>query len=105
MVFELTGQTIVLSTATLWALYQCICWVMDRYQIGEKRKEYFLIKESTKATMREVIRNTHKDAIKAGSIDEDELQHIEEVYAIYHSLKGNGTGDRWMKEIRELPRR
>ena len=105
MVFELTGGTIVLSAASLWALYQCICWIMDRYQIGEKRKEYFLMKESNKMLMREVIRNAHKEAIEAGFIDEDELGHIEEVYAIYHKLKGNGTGDRWINEIRQLPRK
>ena len=105
MVFELTGGTIVISAATLWAIYQAICWVMDRYHIGEKRKEYYLMKESNKALMRDVIRNAHREAIMDGSIDEDELEHLEEVYSIYHALNGNGTGDRWMNELRSLPRK
>lgn len=105
MVFELTGTTIVVSAATLWALYQGICWIMDRYQIGEKRKEYYLMKEANKMMMRELIRNAHKEAKEEGCIDEDELGHIEEVYSIYHNLKGNGTGDRWIDEIRKLKRK
>ena len=105
MVFELTGGTIVISAAAIWALYQAVCWILDRYHIGEKRKEYFLMKESNKVLMREVIRNAHKEATAAGYIDEDELGHIEEVYSIYHASKGNGTGDRWIHEIRQLPRK
>lgn len=105
MVFELTGETIVVSASVLWALYQCICWVLDRYQIGTKRKEYYLMKEANKLMMREVIRNAHIEAITNGFIDEDELQHLEEVYHIYHSLNGNGTGDRWIQEIRNLKRK
>lgn len=105
MTFEVTGTSVIFLTATIWALYKGICWVMDRYRIGEKRKEYYLLKESNKLTMREFIRNAHKQGIAAGYIDEDELEHIEEVYSTYHALKGNGTGDRWMKEIRELKRK
>lgn len=105
MVFELTGQTIVISGAALWALYQAVCWLMDRYHIGEKRKEYYLMKESNKLMMREVLRNAHKEAIEEHTIDEDELMHVEEVYHIYHELKGNGTGDRWIQELRQLERK
>ena len=105
MVFELTGTTIVVSAATLYSLYQAICWILDRYHIGEKRKEYYLMKEANKNMMRELIRTAHKDAITARVIDEDELEHIESVYETYHALGGNGTGDRWMRELRSLARK
>ena len=105
MTVILTPQTIVVSIATLFALYKGVCWVLDRYQIGEKRKEYALMREANQALMREVIRTAHKESIAAGAIDEDELEHIENVYAIYSALGGNGTGARWMDELRNLPRR
>lgn len=105
MVYELSGQTIVFSAASLWALYQAICWILDRYHIGEKRKEYYLMKEANKAIMRDLIRRTHNEAVDANEIDEDELEHVENVHSIYHDLGGNGTGDRWMEELRKLPRK
>lgn len=105
MIFELTGTTIVVSAATLWTIYQGICWIMDRYHIGERRKEYYLMREANKVLMREAIRTAHRDAMAANYIEEDELEHVEEVYSVYHSLKGNGTGDRWMQEIRQLERK
>jgi hypothetical protein len=54
--------------------------------------------------MRELIRTSHRDAVAAGWIDEDELEHVEKVYSVYHALGGNGTGDRWMAELRQLRR-
>ena len=52
MVLELTGQTIVISVATLYALYQALCWILDRYNIGQKRKEYRLMQQASKNMMR-----------------------------------------------------
>lgn len=55
--------------------------------------------------MREIIRmNHHQHVTLDGFIDEDELEHIEKVYESYHALGGNGTADRWIRELRELPR-
>lgn len=105
MVFELTGTTVVVSAATLWSVYKAICWLMDRYQIGRKRKDYHLLQKSNKIMMRQMIRDAHREYMAAGVIDEDELEHLEDVYSVYHSLGGNSSGDRWMKEIRKLPRK
>ena len=63
------------------------------------------MQEANKALMRDLIRRTHSEAKAANYIDEDELEHIENVYSIYHDLGGNGTGDRWMEELRKLPRK
>ena len=105
MVFELTGQTIVISAGAIWALYQAVCWIMDRYNIGQKRKQYRLMQQANKNMMRQLIRTAHKQFVADGGIDEDQLEHIEQVYQVYHSLGGNGTADRWIKELRELKRK
>ena len=105
MVFELTGQTIVISAGAIWALYQAVCWIMDRYNIGQKRKQYRLMQQANKNMMRQLIRNAHKQFCGLGQIDEDELEHIEQVYQVYHSLGGNGTANRWINELRELKRK
>lgn len=55
--------------------------------------------------MREVIRSAHKDALKDGFIDEDELEHVEKVYECYHELGGNSVADRWIDELRKIERR
>lgn len=44
--------------------------------------------------MREIIRTAHRDFTKAGCIDEDELEHIEQVFSVYTKLNGNGTAKR-----------
>lgn len=105
MVIELSLANVIAAISITYGVYQSICWLLDRYHIGEKRKEYQLIKESNKVLMREVIRSAHIEYMAQDWIDEDELEHLEKVYALYHNLKGNGTGDRWMKELRELPRK
>ena len=105
MVYELSGQTIVISFATLYALYQAICWIMDRYNIGQKRKQYRLMQQANKNMMRQLIRNAHKQFVAEGAIDEDQLEHIEQVYQTYHQLGGNGTADRWISQLRELKRK
>lgn len=93
------------ALAAMFALYQSICWLLDRYKIGAKRKEHSLLMSAQMNMMRELLRTTHKDAMQDGYIDEDELEHVEKVYHVYHELGGNGTGDRWMEELRRLPRR
>ena len=104
MVFEVSGQTIFISVSVLYALYQAICWIMDRYNIGGKRKQYKLMQQANKNMMRQLLRNAHKQFVAQGCIDEDELEHIEQVYQTYHQLGGNGTANRWISQLRDLKR-
>lgn len=101
---EINGQTLVVSIAGLFAVYKAICFILDRYGIGRKRQEYILLARSNQQLIRELIRNAHKQFIPKGQIDQDELEHIEQVYQIYHQLGGNGTASRWMDELRGLKR-
>ena len=101
MTIELPTLGAVMAAFTL---YQSVCWLLDRFQIGEKRKQHALLMSAQMNMMRELLRSAHKEAQQQGSIDEDELEHIEKVWQTYHSLGGNGTGDRWIQEIRALPR-
>ena len=94
----------VAAILAAFSLYQSVCWLLDRYSVGEKRKERKLLMEAQMNMMRELIRTSHRDATAQGFIDEDELEHVEKVYNVYHALGGNGTGDRWMVELRQLRR-
>lgn len=94
----------VAAILAAFSLYQAVCWLLDRYNVGEKRKERKLLIEALMNMMRELIRTAHKDAISQGFIDEDELEHVEKIYNVYQALGGNGTGDRWMEELRQLRR-
>ena len=104
MVIELTGQTLVISLSSILAIYKFLCYLSDRYGLTKKAKEYQLMKIANKNLMREVIRTTHKDAMKEKKITEEELEHIEQVYDTYSKLGGNGTAQRWIEEIRSLKR-
>ncbi len=60
---------------------------------------------ANKNMMRQLIRQAHKEFTAEGAIDEDQLQHIQQVYQVYHALGGNGTADRWINELRDLKRK
>lgn len=51
---------------TLFALYKAVCFVMDRYSVGDKRKMIKANMEGTRNSMREIIRIAHHDHIAAG---------------------------------------
>ncbi len=104
MTIELTGQTLVISLSSVIAIYKFLCYLSDRYELTKRAKEYQLLKVANKNLMREVIRTTHRDAMAARKIDEDELEHVEQVYDTYSKLGGNGTAQRWIDEIRQLKR-
>lgn len=94
MTFTIDAETLGIVIAFLGSVYKAITYLLDKYKVGSKRKENQLIKMGYKNMQREIIRTAHRDFTKAGSIDEDELEHIEQVYEIYHSLGGNGTAKR-----------
>lgn len=105
MVITFSGATLTVTGASLIAIYKVVMMLLDKFKVGEKRKEYHLMKEANLCLMREVIRDNHREWTEKGYIDDDELEHIESVYKVYEGLGGNGTGARWMKELRKLPRK
>ena len=100
-----TYEGVVAAVTSLWVLYKAVCFIMDRYHLGENRKRKWLMEKGMCNLMRETIRQAHQSYTTAGYIEEDELSHIEKVWNVYHSLGENGTADRWMQEIIALPRR
>lgn len=72
-------REILSVAAAILALYQSVCWLLDRYQIGSRRKQRALLMSAQMNMMRELLRSMHREAKAAGSIDEDELEHIEKV--------------------------
>lgn len=101
---QFTYEELVAALGSIWALYKALCYIADRYNIGQKRKESKLLKQANMNMMKEIIRLEHKDFMRQGWVDSDELEHIERVYELYHELGGNGSGTRMMEDLRKLPR-
>ncbi len=101
---QFTYEALFGALGSLWAFYKALCWIADRYNIGQKRKEAQLVKQSHVAMLRELIRLEYKEDMRQGFVDSEELEHVEKLYELYHSLGGNGTATRWMEELRNLPR-
>ena len=104
IIVEITYASVLGAIGTAFAAYKAVCFVMDRYGIGERRKESKLMRDGMRNMMRELIRQAHSNYHSRGWIEEDELEHIEKVNETYRSLGGNGTAARWMKELENLPR-
>lgn len=95
----------MIAVSTVFTVYKGICWILDRYEVGKKRKLSKALATASRNNMREILRiNHHQYAEIDGFITEDSLEHIEQVYDTYHCLGGNGTATRWMNEMRQLPR-
>ena len=104
MTLEISFATILGAAAIIWGAYQGVCWILDRYNVGKRRKESKLLRDANRNMMRELIRASHHEFLGKGYIREDELEHIEKINETYHQLGGNGTAARWMTELRNLPR-
>lgn len=105
MTIELNLQTILFAVGILWALYQGICYLADRYGLGKKRQEARMFREANMCLMREVIRWNYREYVMGkGVIDTDDLAHIEQVFEVYQSLGGNGSAKRQVEELRQLPK-
>lgn len=49
------------------------------------------------------IRERHADAMRHGWLHPNEKRVLERLYSAYHSIGGNGTGTKMIKDIRRLP--
>ena len=101
---QFSYEALIGALGSIWAFYKGLCWLADRYNWGQKRKEEKLFKQANMNMMKEIIRLEHRDFMRQGWVDNDELEHIEKVYELYHALGGNGSGTRMMDDLRKLPR-
>lgn len=101
MIIQLNLQTILFAAGILWALYQGICFLADRYGWSKKRQDVQLYKDADMVILREIIRWNYSDyVLKNIPIDADHLAHLEQVYDIYTKLGGNGSATRQIEELR-----
>ena len=49
-----------------------------------------------------ILKDLHRDAVRRGWIDLDELEEAQEVYAAYAELGGNGAGTRIINDLRGM---
>ena len=101
MIIQLNLQTILFAVGILWALYQGICFLADRYGWSKKRQDVQLYKDADMVILREILRWNYSDyVLKNIPIDADHLAHLEQVYDIYTKLGGNGSATRQIEELR-----
>lgn len=55
--------------------------------------------------MRRELRELHEKHVSEGFITSEQLGEFEEIYEVYHSLGGNGTGTVWKNDVEKLERR
>lgn len=77
--------------------------LLYRVQNTDKKK-----KNGDKAMMilmRRELRLLHEKWMEKGYVTDTALGEFEEIYEIYHSLGGNGTGTVWKTDLENLERR
>ena len=49
------------------------------------------------------LKNIHEQAVRQGGLTVADRKHLENVYAAYHGLGGNGTGTRLHEDAMKMP--
>lgn len=49
------------------------------------------------------LKNIHEQAVRQGGLTVADRKHLENVYAAYHGLGGNGTGTRLYEDAMKMP--
>ena len=52
--------------------------------------------------LRYMLQRYHTEYMLQEFITTEQYRNFEEIYNVYHSLKGNGTATKWFDEIKEL---
>lgn len=71
--------------------------------VKDKRQNKSALSRSIGFLLLRALKRDASDAIQRGSISPDELEILEESYALYHELGGNGFADSLMVQARKLP--
>lgn len=86
----------VIVSAVSTALMSYVIWYL---QTNQKRKQ-----DNDKATMvmmKFLLKYIHKEYESRDSITIDELEDYTEIYEVYHSKGGNGSGTRLFEDIKQ----
>lgn len=99
----------------LTALVGYVVWLLqeqrkEQKELKRKQKEENKRNEATnKATaegmmlmLRYMMQRYHTEYMLQEFVTTEQYRNFEEIYNVYHSLKGNGTATKWFDEIKEL---
>lgn len=92
----------------LTAFMGYVIWLLK-----EQKKEQKEEKKQNEATnkalvdgvmlqLRYMLQRYHTEYMLQEFITTEQYRNFEEIYNVYHSLKGNGTATKWFDEIKEL---
>lgn len=95
----------ILTTAASSIVSALVATVVSRAKSGVKE-----IEASSKAQERGIrellwgeLKTLHADAADRGGLSIEDRRHLENTYAAYHGLGGNGTGTRLYNDAMNLP--
>lgn len=91
---QIIGEILVviataISTYSVWLL-----------QTNRKKKD--LTQEALKLLMKKELRDIHHTCNERGYITVTEMEHVSEVYEIYHNMGGNGTGTLLYESLKDM---
>lgn len=92
----------------LTAFMGYVIWLLK-----EQKKEQKEEKKQNEATnkalvdgvmlqLRYMLQRYHTEYMLQEFVTTEQYRNFEEIYNVYHSLKGNGTATKWFDEIKEL---
>ena len=69
----------------------------------EERATDEAVKMGMRALLWRELKNIHEQAVRQGGLTVADRKHLENVYAAYHGLGGNGTGTRLYMDAMNQP--
>ena len=69
----------------------------------EERATDEAVKMGMRALLWRELKNIHEQAVRQGGLTVADRKHLENVYAAYHGLGGNGTGTRLYTDAMNQP--
>lgn len=91
---QIIGEILVVI-ATAISTYSV--WLLQNHK---KKKD--LTQEALKLLMKKELRDIHHICTERGHITVAEMEHVSEVYEIYHNMGGNGTGTLLYENMKDM---
>lgn len=80
-------------------------YVEIKKKVLEQHKEYLELKSALLSIIREKLFSHCLGIIQRKDVDYEEFESVAHLYAEYHNLGGNHSGDRLYKEVCDIARR
>ena len=91
----------IFGAGGFWEIIRLIITALAKLLIGKKGKT--AEDRALLGLLHNEIYSLCKKYIKAGEITVEEFENLQYLYKPYHEMGGNGTAEKLMKEIHDLP--